>query len=386
MSYKYLSRLGALIIIFLLSACSSPPQSTPPALNTLPPTWTQTPISNRTTSLPTATRTSASTSTNEADLDATFDVFQLTNATPSNTPTLNRVQLTNIANTNLLRTPSPTSTQGPRLRAHSWLPEPVLVEMWLGGGDGCCLFDFPPDIILYSNGQLVLSGEIDSFTYKPLTRTLDRKTSCQFLNTIDQSGFFDYDPSIYRSPYDGGGSTRISVNTWRSKVAQHTDLFIFILGNEFEKVLNCPNCAPPPIIQSALSDTYKLLYSYNPGGMKYYEPEKLIVWLSETSYRYTLSKPWPLTSLSLQDVAQQSSFGDDFIIIEGDVVSDWYEQVPSGLYWEGGLEIEVLSRPMWPFEKETNRDFYGSSIPSNEYPIPTEPLECKVIDGVLPIP
>lgn len=124
-------------------------------------------------------------------------------------------------------TPSLTPTQVAPLQAHTFVPEDLLIEMTIGCGDGGCDRPFAnnPILYLYANGLLVKFPDWDE---APVYTYLSRKEMCRVLNTIDQTGFFDYDDGEYQSPWDGGGGLYFNISTWESNSTALSMFWYFV--------------------------------------------------------------------------------------------------------------------------------------------------------------
>jgi hypothetical protein len=118
--------------------------------------------------------------------------------------------------------PTRTSTPQPPLVEHEWQPEWVLLSFNFTSGDGGGDLRPPlaPKFILYADGNLFVERFLEKGS-QFLVKKLERKEICQTLNTLDQIGFLDYDPSSYEfiggGPYVmGAGGVSIEVNSWKS--------------------------------------------------------------------------------------------------------------------------------------------------------------------------
>jgi hypothetical protein len=185
----------------------------------------------------------------------------------------------------------------------------------------------------------------------------------------------------YQQVGDGAAPIYIDVNTWRKKSISLPELSWWASGNIPDFFDDCNDCRPFPVVLPALKNTFNLLENYDPGGWKYYEPEKLAVWV----YRLVNSlesKPWPLGSVSLEELAEMSGERYASVIISGEIVGDWFGNVLNGKYLQDGRGYEIYARPLWPYEETVS---YKASydVPSSELP---ETISCHVSDGVLPIP
>ena len=286
--------------------------------------------------------------------------------------------------------PSPTPTitliptMVPPLVAHMWNPGHVLVKMEHGNGDGGFSAKYPPNIILYADGQLILSQEGSSFEFEPITKMLSESESCALLNTLDQLGFFDYDSATYESGWDGGPMTSIIINAWRFNRSYNMNLPEYIYCEENSYFCD-HEFVGAPIILPALRNTYLLLDNYSVAGLQPYVSDSLYVWLMDSSRFTATPLPWPMASLPLAELVRLYN-PDEYgypIELEGEIIPEWERTVQNGVYSEGDLEIAVYSRPSWPMEYISSWDV---DIPNPSIPPPDFTLSCSPEDGTLPIP
>ncbi len=374
-----------IVLCFLANACGGTASPTQPP-STLPTarasqTGTITPISSETAS-PTPDKALAFIRTQFADYQTNVVLREtqnfITRLTPSATKT---------------RTPTatltPTATAVPPLKPHTWIPDLVLVQIAVGGGDGGPPGDFPPDLILYYDGLLIRSGEKSFYSYQPTYTYLSRKETCQVLNTIDQIGFLEYgSPAFYEFPTWGAPSRTVEVNAWRSTTVHYPNYEGIRSGDPYEFECDDSHCIEQLRVVPALRKTYDFLASYDPGGWKYYRADKLLVWVfPRTNDPPTEIKDWPLKSLSIQELFLQSGVGEYYglTILEGEIAQEWQAKVQNGSYSQGDLTAHVYARPLLPYE-EFQPVYSYTVLPGPNAPQPTEPLSCKVIDGVLPVP
>jgi hypothetical protein len=175
--------------------------------------------------------------------------------TPSSTPTRFH-SVTSLPTLAPTGTPTSvlTSTPVPTLVAHEISQSEALVVLESYGGDGVC-HPIPntPELILFPDGELF----INRFSYEQQVflkqrAQLSRQETCKLLNSIDQAGFFDYDPATYISdPVNwplimGMDTTRITVQTWRSNSVDLYGLDDFID--------DCQGCDPSsfPVLLSSI--------------------------------------------------------------------------------------------------------------------------------------
>jgi len=180
--------------------------------------------------------------------------------------------------------PTQTSTPVPTLVAHKWIPSEPLIVFGGSGGDGGCGFEstLPDGFTLLSNGNLyVVDWNNELRTYEIKSTTLSRQSTCNLLNSIDQTGFFDYDPSTYISdpqnwspPIMGAGTTYISVQAWRSNSVNLYGLGSFIHEEDkIKKAWGCPNCPGLefPTILPSIRKTVQLLANCEPANLQIYQ-------------------------------------------------------------------------------------------------------------------
>jgi hypothetical protein len=286
-------------------------------------------------------------------------------------------------------TPTYTPIPIPSLDTHQWEPVPVLILLDSTGGDGSSPYPFPPQLILYANGALFVTHWRDS--WQLWSTTLDQPQICALLNTIEQTGFFTYDPSTYgvtqrSAPVDGSPIYHIEVNAWQSNQVDLYGLAYFIreFGDEKPLPTSCPSCPPYPVIPTSLRDTYLLLSEYSPDEMEVHQPSRLGIWIGSSSEAVKEATTWPLKTPRLADLYSQSttkeSWAEPSAILEGEdaeIIYLLFEQSiePFGLrLTEGEHTYEVFARPLFPDEFT---DEPQTSVPT---------LQCQPSDGILAIP
>jgi hypothetical protein len=338
------------ILLILLSASCAPEHPAPTA--TLAPSITQT-----RTRPPTITPTLSPTIT----------------STPTITPT---------------PTPWPTITPSGELTTHTWAAEPVLIYLNTWGGDGA-QFPFPPDLVLYSNGQLF----IQNFNYLPgvlFTTQLSRQEICALLNTIDQIGFFEYDHSTNNYEYfigSGGPITDLAVNAWQTNSFEIGDLFGIVEGYQETSV--------EPSASLVISKTmYIFLSSYIPETLQPYNPKEIEIWFYPPLHEPESITPWPSDLPSLTDLYEQAEplfgFGIEGIrslrldIETGNQIAQAHTYLPDRFYRDGDTILKVIVSKLLPFTlpdlDPTSPGLYLDDSP------PQTNITCYPEDGLLAIP
>lgn len=295
-------------------------------------------------------------------------------------------------------TPTQTSTPVPTLVAHEWTPiEPLISFGGFGGDGGCGLLDaLPIRFTLLSNGELyILDWNSNSRTYEIKSSTLSRQSTCKLLNSIDQAGFFDYDPDTYISdpehwypPVMGAGHTYISVQAWRSKSVSLSGLGDFVDGvDEIKEAWGCPNCPPLafPTILPSLRKTYHLLANYKVENLGIYQSDRLGLWV-DTRYiddaKSTDKINWPLKSVKLSKIIFPDTHEDNKpnAVLTGTNAKAIYQLfnqniIQCGIFvTEDNKVYRVFARPLLPNE-------YLSETPK-----PSAVLSCSPADGWVEVP
>lgn len=278
--------------------------------------------------------------------------------------------------------PTQTSTPGPALVSHTWSPIEPLISFGASGGDGGCGFEvaIPEHFYLFSNGELfIMETNKETYNLEMMSVQLSRQSTCKLLNSLDQAGFFDYDPNTYvrdsqkwEPPVMGGGSTHITVNAWRNKTVSLYDLHTFIYHAEEIKEEwgcgDCPNLEFPTILPS-IRKTYQLLTDYKPENLQVYQPRRLGLWVDEYPDSNEPSL-WSYTSINLSQII--SSNGDIGLqpnkILTGENASQVFEFFHQSLFVcginvkEGEKVFRVFARPLLPNEFVTEPQPLVSSL------------------------
>lgn len=295
--------------------------------------------------------------------------------------------------------PTMTSTPQPPLVAHEWYPRNVLVLSWESSGyvegGGYNVASFPPSFVLFYDGRLYITDfETEEGNYRRRIQfvQLKRQQICALLNTIDQTGFFDYDTSSYKPPSTarGGPSTNIHVNAWQRKGGNFDDLFYYL---SYE--LTGEYLPGAPEITPALRNTYFLLSGYKPAGLVEYQPERVAVWVYENVSNKndleSFASAWPLSMPRLADIYSQTKPPDNapmgrYIIYQGDLAGKFYELVrnlnTTGIYTEGDHQYSVYVQILLPSEFPVEGLIYSFTVE----PGPQVTIQCVPDDGLVPIP
>ncbi len=217
---------------------------------------------------------------------------------------------------------------------------------------------------------------------------LSRQATCNLLNSIDQAGFFDYDPATYVGdpshanwPVMGAPSDQISVHAWRTNSVDLYALGFFIDPAQVEQMkknwepdcVSCPNLDFPTILP-ALRTTNELLVHYRPPDLRLAEPGRLGVWVVPGWEEANLE--WPLKSKTLASLNTSTEFAgkSPSMILRGADAAIVYKTLGKSFsvcgtrVKEGDKLYRVFARPLLPNE-------------FNTLPLPTISLRCSPSDG-----
>ncbi len=346
-----------LILVFLLSACAPIPTS-PPAT----PTTFSAPNA---TVLPTASNTppvDLTTTSDWAQFQVTLDALKtqvVTAKGPTPTPT---------------HTLFPLPTEIPRPKKQ------VLIEYGLFGGlptrfEDVIIGSDIPDLILYSDGQLILHKK------KLLEKNLSTTEICSLLTKIEDLGY-------YHLP-DGNGSLALNYPLYNLSpgFAGGDD------GPQYHILVNGPD--PKEVwVDYALNDylvpsVKKILQffsNYQPAGMHEYQADRLLMYIRPGRKDWVINQSpaqWPEADIHLSDYADVSNPGYDGSYLYGLYLTG--DMVPKiNALFEGpyvdqvlidkGQEFTVSPRPLLPNEtRKTIRDNIGGRTYPSQF---TPSFQC----------
>jgi hypothetical protein len=288
------------------------------------------------------------------------------------------------------------TTPVPPLTVHGWQPNAVLIYADNQGGDGCCWQPSTPQFIVYADGRAFATRYIKvngEYKTQILTYQFNSMELCQLLNTIDQIGFFDYDPSTYNidmnnPPVDGTSMTYIRVNAWRSNSIELYGLTSLLhYEDEYADIKNRP---PFPTILPALRATHNLLFSFPVDSWDVYRPERLGIWIYSKEKTTRNSIMWPLENYRLEEIYGELpsyTFSPQSIVIRGAEAQTIYEAIGNTMgdtsFTDGTYRYGIYARPLLPYETPPDADVIYPEIPAAIFPTPAYSLSCQPSDGVL---
>ena len=301
-------------------------------------------------------------------------------------------------------TPIIPSTPQPPLQEHEWTPDTVLLRLDFTREDdeGVLIPPEPPHFILYSDGNLLLKYPLLAGTphgdWQLLSRKLERGEICRVLNTLDQIGFLDYDPSDYRLDVKEARGAYIEVNAWKSHKGEYPLLHEYMI-RELTGQINpaLSGIAASPSIAPALRDTYYLLADYPVDGFEVYQPEKLVVWvgsLNPQKHPEVQWQEWGFSGLTLAWMVSRIELKDDnFILLDGVVSKSLYEYLDESFSTHYYVETDkyggkgyyaFYARPLLPYELP-NDDVLVIPDPGLMKTSDTK-LKCLPSDGIMSTP
>ena len=255
--------------------------------------------------------------------------------------------------------PSPTSTSLPDLRPRSWQGQAIMVEAAHIDSDPLAPFSYTPLFVLYGDGWLVKRNCQDG-ECRYLGSQLDSNALCQLVNTIDRTGFLDADPAAFSLPGGTGASIRLSVRVNVENQVQIPDLDRWTEDPSwYGAFAGCPNCFPPPQIDPAFIDLYRLLTAYTDLPTAGFQAERLAVWLTQPII-VGIAQDWHPDLVSLSELADRAVCLGDPTRVQAVILDDSTargvssflsthdEGVP--IFSENGRLWQVHSRWLLPYE------------------------------------
>jgi hypothetical protein len=323
--------------------------------------------------------------------------------TPSLTLTPTRYVTPTLSPT-LTFTPSPTSTPQPPLIEHEWQPDMALILLYErpGDGGGYIPYSIPPFFSLFADGKLFIVRRNEAWRFTVFTKQLSRQEICQHLNTLDQIGFFDYDPVTYQFANgkqfgEGGRGVEVIVNAWKSHHYIYNGLNGYV-----EDWFNLDMVNPHwrPVILPALRNAYNLFSYYPIENLEIYHPDQLVIRIAQLnridSYITSQAVEWPLAYPSLANLFAEGGLLppnlDQYLIVNNPDATA-IDNVLKNSYSDNDFFFEITDgikkyysisyRPIIPYEIPEDP---FAIIPAPETRKPDFDLRCYPSDGILPIP
>lgn len=260
---------------------------------------------------------------------------------------------------------------------------------------GFCSTVCPPDptpFILYGDGNLFQYTYVNvngNTHFRYLHKKLDQSEVCRILNTIDQTGFLDFDPATYSVPkiYDAA-NWRIEIYAWKNK-----DVKLYGLGEIADELNSDPSLIPSNMINpSSVRDTFALLYNYPTAELDVYIPQRLGIWLWKSSFEFASVKAWTVDNISLAKLYKKAGSAVDTmprpIYLTGNDAESIYAMFDNFDYYgevtQNGESYGIYVRSVLPFEIISG-DASVISPKVNQMKLPPS-LHCGPSDGTTSIP
>lgn len=289
-------------------------------------------------------------------------------ANPTVIPTAKVVDTPKPTTIQITDPPMPTITRVPTTIPSATSPQPtpgpikpILIELGNIGGDGGTSYDLilgrgTPSIILYTDGQLLISGERYGVQDWYVQKMLSVSEMCTLLGRIRAMGFFSVkgtgqsypgDPIYQTSEFfgDGAGGYILHVNGKPSK-------WVFIYGPAMGNLV--------PEVKAV----YQLISSYHPSGMKPFVPDRIILRVEQhpgEDWFYPTPpppQPWPSELPPLVTLLKEQPEGRE-IVLEGQsaaLILRLMHLPDSGFFTENSETYFVVGRPLLPHEAQ---DYYS---------------------------
>ncbi len=291
-----------------------------------------------------------------------------------------------------LPTPAPPTAV---TTGRSWEAGPVIARFDQGAcGDSCVgqVFSPMPQAILYSDGRLVFSSAsaADARTSPLQQRQLSQQEVCAFLNTVDQSGFWNVDMDAYAAANAAYPRMQvpqnIAISAWNSRAISASGLEDYLPGGALAGKLAVPAGLRVPLLA---------LQQLEQGPAEPYTPAQIAVYVeslaSPTVVRDAASDAgaWPLADPALADLAAQAD--DQHMLVLPATAPVWelferQQRGPGRIYTAAdGQQYVVAVQALWPLQSSGGSVYTPASIPDPAAAVNATVLACSSADGTLPI-
>ncbi|HND48053.1 MAG TPA: hypothetical protein PLL95_05795 [Anaerolineales bacterium] len=259
------------------------------------------------------------------------------------------------------RTPLPTQTPSPTVTPilvtypfkHVWFK--YTVERPAEEANPLRLTE-EPLLVIYTDGTMIAARTGDP---KVRTRVLNTKEVCDFLNRLDTFGFYTLEDSHSTDEtnplYDFGTKYQaVDEGDFASLTVNRTDPKSVTFFEPYRKFFARP-----------MRKIMEFVETYNPGALKAYEPDRLVVFVQRGRAEGTDEKvrvrDWTVNTFSLKDAADLP-----YTFLEGQVAVDVYAllaKYETHIYLENEIEYTVTMRLLFPHEV-LNADSTPIAIPT----------------------
>ena len=259
------------------------------------------------------------------------------------------------------RTPLPTQTPSPTVTPilvtypfkHVWFK--YTVERPAEEANPLRLTE-EPLLVIYTDGTMIAARTGDP---KVRTRVLNTKEVCDFLNRLDTFGFYmleDSHSTDETNPlYDFGTKYQaVDEGDFASLTVNRTDPKSVTFFEPYRKFFARP-----------MRKIMEFVETYNPGALKAYEPDRLVVFVQRGRAEGTDEKvrvrDWTVNTFSLKDATDLP-----YTFLEGQAAVDVYAllaKYETHIYLENEIEYTVTMRLLFPHEV-LNADSTPIAIPT----------------------
>ena len=200
-----------------------------------------------------------------------------------------------------------------------------------------------PLLVIYTDGTMIAARAGDS---KIRTRVLNTKEVCSFINKLDELGFNEledsrsteeanplYDFGTKYQPVEEGDFASLTVYLTNPQSVSFFEPYRKFLARPMRRIM-------------------EFVETYNPGALKPYEPDRLIVFVQRGRAEGTDEKvrvrDWTVETFSLGNAADQP-----YTFLEGQAAVNVYNllvKYETHIYLENEMEYTVTMRLLYPHE------------------------------------
>ena len=264
--------------------------------------------------------------------------FQAT-STPTPPPTLTPTQTPRPTQTPTLTvTPTPVFASYPW--KHVWFKYTVESPLEVTNQFG---LTEEPLLVIYTDGMMIASRAGDS---KIRTKVLNTKEVCSFINRLEFLGFYELEDSRSTDEtnplYDFGSKYQVV------EEGQFASLTVYLTNPKSVSFLEPYR----KFLARPLRKIMEFVETYNPGGFKTYQPDRLILFVQKGRAvdveKTVRAREWNLETLELQELANVP-----YTFLKGEQAVNVYALLTkygTPIYLENELEYTVTIRLLYPHE------------------------------------
>ena len=252
---------------------------------------------------------------------------------------------------------TPTATRWPTVTPTRGPYKPILIEFGPSGGDGGTSYDFlygreMPWLVLYTDGQLLVSGKHYGTKDWYVQKVLTVAEMCALLDQIAATGFLavegtgqehDDDPIYEAHPVRFG----MGLGDWIVSVNGRPSKWVAIYPRGIDYLI-------PPV-----KAAYQLIQDYRPTGMTAFAADRVVLRVAHkpgSDFRYATpvapGPRWPDGLPSLQALLQGQEESTE-IVLEGQAAEQIQTLMPlpgASYFTEAGESYFLVGRSLLPHE------------------------------------